>query len=167
MKKGRRRQIRLIGMLFAVAVTIGPVIVTIAAGKKEARVTQVVRDVQLLASNAAPRPASVNDNVGPGTVVRAGSDSRAEVDHQIPTAAKSQSHFARGGEPTNFAAEQPPDRSDRPQYSRSKGCGVAFGDSENGPRSSVPALSDSSCPRTRRLPCSNRSGNGQSTGANS
>jgi mannose-6-phosphate isomerase-like protein (cupin superfamily) len=35
--------------------------------------------VRLLASNAAPRTASVNDNVGQGTAVRTGSDSRAEL----------------------------------------------------------------------------------------
>ncbi len=50
-----------------------------AAGKNEARVTQAIHNVQLLASNAAPRPASINDNVGPGTAVRTGSDSRAEL----------------------------------------------------------------------------------------
>src|SRR5437764_982630 len=33
---------------------------------KEAKVTQVIQDVKVLPSNAAPRPATVNDNVGPG-----------------------------------------------------------------------------------------------------
>ena len=37
-----------------------------AAGKNEARVTQAIRNVQLLAPNAAPRPASINDNVRSG-----------------------------------------------------------------------------------------------------
>jgi mannose-6-phosphate isomerase-like protein (cupin superfamily) len=79
MKKRLRYRIRLIRILFACAVTIGSTTFTIAAGKKEARVTQAVRDVRLFASNAAPRPASVNDNVGPGAAVRTGSDSRAEL----------------------------------------------------------------------------------------
>ena len=63
----------------AFAVAIGLTRFTIAAEKKEARVTQVVHDVRLLVSNAPPRPASVNDNVGQGTAVRTGSDSRTEV----------------------------------------------------------------------------------------
>ena len=50
----------------------------VGAQKKEARVTQVIRDVRLLVSQAAPRPASLNDNVTDGTAVRTGTDSRAE-----------------------------------------------------------------------------------------
>ena len=79
MKKWLRHRIRLIRILFACAVTIGSTTFTIAAERNEARVTQAVRDVRLFASNAAPRPASVNDNVGPGAAVRTGSDSRAEL----------------------------------------------------------------------------------------
>jgi mannose-6-phosphate isomerase-like protein (cupin superfamily) len=77
--KKRRHRIRAIGILFAFVVAIGPTTFTIAAVKNEARVNQVVHDVRLLASHAAPRPASVNDNVRPGTAVRTGSDSRAEL----------------------------------------------------------------------------------------
>src|ERR1017187_4817640 len=51
----------------------------IASQKKEARVTQVIKDVRLIASSAAPRPASVNDSVGTGTAVRTGIDSRTEL----------------------------------------------------------------------------------------
>ncbi len=79
MKEWLRHRIRPIGILFAFAGAIGPTTFTIAAERNEARVTQAVRDVRLLASNAAPRPASVNDNVGQGTTVRTGSDSRAEL----------------------------------------------------------------------------------------
>jgi len=79
MKKRLRHRFRVIGILFIFAGAIGPATFTIAAERNEARVTQAVRDVRLLASNAAPRPASVNDNVGQGTVVRTGSDSRAEL----------------------------------------------------------------------------------------
>src|SRR5438093_8138599 len=79
MKKRLRHRFGFIGVLFAFAVAIGPTTFAIVPEKKEARVTQSIHDVQLLAPNAAPRPASTNDNVGPGTAVRTGSDSRAEL----------------------------------------------------------------------------------------
>ena len=60
---------RVVGILFVFAVEIGLSGFAIAAGK-EARVTQAVHDVRLLASNSATRPASVGDNVRPGTAVR-------------------------------------------------------------------------------------------------
>ena len=47
--------------------------------KKEARVTEVIRDVRLLTHRRAPRPASWNDNVTDGTAIRTGADSRAEL----------------------------------------------------------------------------------------
>src|SRR5437588_5822609 len=46
---------------------------------KEARVSQVIKDVQLLRSNGAPRPATTTDVVRQGTAVRTGADSRAEL----------------------------------------------------------------------------------------
>jgi hypothetical protein len=49
------------------------------ARKNEARVTQAIRNVQMLPPHAAPGPASINDNVRAGTGVRTGSDSRAEL----------------------------------------------------------------------------------------
>jgi mannose-6-phosphate isomerase-like protein (cupin superfamily) len=79
MKKRLRHRVRVIAILFAFAVAIGPVTFAIAAEKKEARVTQAIHNVQLLASGAAPRAASVNENVRSGTAVRTGSDSRAEL----------------------------------------------------------------------------------------
>jgi mannose-6-phosphate isomerase-like protein (cupin superfamily) len=79
MKEWVRHRFRFIGILFVFAVAIGPTTFTIAAEKNEARFTQVVHDVRLLASNGALRQASVNDNVGQGTAVRTGSDSRAEL----------------------------------------------------------------------------------------
>jgi hypothetical protein len=79
MKKRLRHRVRAIGALFAFAVAIGLSGFAIAAEKKEARVTQAVHNVQLLASNTATRPASVRDNVSPGTAVRTGSNSRAEL----------------------------------------------------------------------------------------
>ena len=50
-----------------------------AALRKEARVTHVVRDVNLLAPHAAARPAHLNDNVTDGSAVHTGVDSRAEL----------------------------------------------------------------------------------------
>src|SRR5436853_161265 len=53
---------------------------TIAAdSKKEARVTQIIRDVKLMPSDAAARPATVNDKVHEDTGVRTGGDSRSEL----------------------------------------------------------------------------------------
>jgi len=51
----------------------------LAADKKEANVTEAVRDVRLLGAQAAPRPAVVNETVREGTAVHTGSDSRAEL----------------------------------------------------------------------------------------
>jgi len=50
-----------------------------AESKKEARVTQIIRDVRLLPSNAAARTAAVNDKVNEDTGVRTGGDSRSEL----------------------------------------------------------------------------------------
>src|SRR5712692_386002 len=50
-----------------------------AAPFKAAHVSRVIQDVRLLASKAAPRPAVVNDNIGEGTAVRTGVQSRAEL----------------------------------------------------------------------------------------
>lgn len=50
-----------------------------AAERKHARVTEVIRDVHLLAGQAAARPAAVNDSVNEGTAVRTGAESRAEL----------------------------------------------------------------------------------------
>ncbi len=50
-----------------------------AAELTGAHVSQVIQDVRLLGSSAAPRPAAVNDNVGDGMAVRTGAASRAEL----------------------------------------------------------------------------------------
>lgn len=71
--------IRLIGFLFIAAFVIGLTHFAIAAQKKEGRVTELVREVNLLASRAAARPAVLNDSVQEGTAVRTGNDSRAEI----------------------------------------------------------------------------------------
>ena len=46
---------------------------------REARVTQIVKDVKIQASNAEPRPATTSDTVRGDTAVRTGADSRAEL----------------------------------------------------------------------------------------
>jgi hypothetical protein len=79
MKKPHWHRVRFIGIFFAFAVAILPTTFAMLAGKNEARVTQAIRNVQLLAPHAAPRPASINDNVRAGTALRTGSDSRAEL----------------------------------------------------------------------------------------
>ncbi len=50
-----------------------------AASVKQARITRVNNHVQLLHSTTTARPASVNDIVEEGTVIRTGSSSRAEL----------------------------------------------------------------------------------------
>ena len=53
--------------------------VALAAAKKDARVTQVIRTVHLTTSKSAAKPASVNDLVAEGQAVRTGGESRAEL----------------------------------------------------------------------------------------
>src|SRR5438477_27815 len=50
-----------------------------AAALQRARVTIVIKDVRLLASQAAARAANVNDAITTGTAVWTGTDSRAEL----------------------------------------------------------------------------------------
>src|ERR1035437_2516013 len=50
-----------------------------AASADEARVTRVIREVNLLPSQAKPRPAALNDKVRDGTGVRTGDASRSEL----------------------------------------------------------------------------------------
>jgi len=67
---------------FVAAIGLAAVLVVsvlLAAEHKNARVTEVIRDVHLLAAKAAARPAVVNDAVNEGTAVRTGADSRAEL----------------------------------------------------------------------------------------
>ena len=63
---------------------------------KEAKVTQVIQDVKVLPSNAAPRPATVNDNVRQGTAVQTGVQSRSELTFKDQT-------ITRLGEQTIFS----------------------------------------------------------------
>ena len=63
---------------------------------KEAKVTQVIRDVRVLPSNASPRPAAINDNVRQGTAVQTGVQSRSELTFKDQT-------ITRLGEQTIFS----------------------------------------------------------------
>jgi FecR protein len=68
---------------------------------KEAKVTQVIQDVQVLPSNASPRPAAVNDDVRQGTAVQTGVQSRSELTFKDQT-------ITRLGEKTIFSVGQGP-----------------------------------------------------------
>ncbi len=57
----------------------GAILPLTAAERKEARVTQVVRNVSLLAPHVATRPARLNEVVTDGSAVHTGGDSRAEL----------------------------------------------------------------------------------------
>ena len=102
--------IRLIGILFAFAIGGGLVVhvPNAAAQKKEARVTEIVREVRLMMSNAATRPAALNENLREGTAVRTGNDSRAELtflDQSLTRlGANTVFSFGRGRAPTTSVA---------------------------------------------------------------
>jgi len=60
-------------------VLMSSILPLVAAQRKEARLSQVVRDVNLVAPHAGARPAHLNDNVTEGSAVRTGANSRAEL----------------------------------------------------------------------------------------
>jgi hypothetical protein len=64
------------GGIFLLVLLVGE---NAGAASNDARVTQIVRDVKLLPSEAKPRPATVNDKVSEGTGVRTGDKSRSEL----------------------------------------------------------------------------------------
>ena len=72
------RQILAIFLSLAALLNAGDVLAS-DASKKEARVTQIIRDVELLPSASAVRPAVVDEKVGEGTAVRTGDESRSEL----------------------------------------------------------------------------------------
>ena len=63
----------------AVALILPAVGAAAESSKKEARVTQVIRDVNLLPSESSPRPAVINERVSEDTAVRTGDASRSEL----------------------------------------------------------------------------------------
>jgi len=68
---------------------------------KEAKVTQVIQDVRVIPSNAAARPAAVNDSVCQGTAVQTGVQSRSELTFKNQT-------ITRLGEKTIFSVGEGP-----------------------------------------------------------
>lgn len=68
----------LAGSLAGLAIIL-PVPAAPGAAAKEARVTQITREVNLLPANADPRAAALNDHVTEETGVRTGGDSRSEL----------------------------------------------------------------------------------------
>jgi hypothetical protein len=70
---------RLVASINLLVLTFGLALTLSAAEKKEARVTQVTQNVQLVRTNAAGRSAAVNDSISEGTKVRTGADSRVEL----------------------------------------------------------------------------------------
>jgi hypothetical protein len=69
----------LVAAISLIAAAVGVATIVFAAEHKQARVTEVIHDVRLLAGQTAARPAAVNDAVNEGTAVRTGTDSRAEL----------------------------------------------------------------------------------------
>src|SRR5215475_1917523 len=77
--KTRMPNSNLVAVISLVVVVLAIGRLVLAADQKQARVTEVVHDVRLLAAQAAARQAAVNDTVQQGTAVRTGADSRAEL----------------------------------------------------------------------------------------
>src|SRR6266513_6483594 len=73
------RNSNLLAAVSLIAAAVGVATVLFAAEQKQARVTEVIRDVRLLGAQTAAHPAAVNDAVHEGTAVRTGTDSRAEL----------------------------------------------------------------------------------------
>src|SRR5882762_71027 len=70
---------KLAAAISLISAVVGIATVLFAAEQKQARITEVVHDVRLLAAQTAGRPAAVNDTVREGTAVRTGTNSRAEL----------------------------------------------------------------------------------------
>ena len=69
-------------------ILVAPCAAAQATQLKEARISQVIKDVKLLPAQAAPRPAALSDEVRDGTAVRTGVDSRAELTFTDQTLAR-------------------------------------------------------------------------------
>ena len=82
------RKLSLLGVIIGFAVSVP------AAQLEEVRVTQVVKDVKLLPTGAAARPAAISDEVRDGTAVRTGVDSRSELKFTDQTLARFRSQHA-------------------------------------------------------------------------
>src|SRR5437870_7738195 len=69
----------LVAAICLIGTAAGVASLLFAADQKQARVTEVIHDVRLLATQTAAKAATVNDTVHEGTAVRTGTDSRAEL----------------------------------------------------------------------------------------
>jgi hypothetical protein len=67
----------LVGSILSVAFLVA--LPTASAASKEARVTQIIREVKLMPADKAAREAALNDKVAEDTGVRTGGDSRSEL----------------------------------------------------------------------------------------
>ncbi|HKS31583.1 MAG TPA: FecR domain-containing protein, partial [Chthoniobacterales bacterium] len=74
--------------IVVLTLTLAGIVALPAAQLKEARVTEVVKDVKLLPTASAPRPAAVSDEVRDGTAVRTGVESRSELKFPDQTLAR-------------------------------------------------------------------------------
>jgi hypothetical protein len=94
----------LLRCFFVVGVVVGAMHLLFAAEHKQARVTEKVNDVRLLAPHVEPRPATVNDNVHEGSAVRTGTESRAELTFIDQTIARlgANTVFSVGGAGRNY-----------------------------------------------------------------
>lgn len=63
----------------AVTMLIAVRVAATDAPEKEARVTQIIKDVQLLPSGSSAQPAAINDKVDENTGVKTGEESRSEL----------------------------------------------------------------------------------------
>lgn len=72
----------------ALLLVSGAVTDAVGAQLKRARVTHIVREVNILPAQAAPRPAQVNDEVRDDTAVRTGAESRTELTFADQTIAR-------------------------------------------------------------------------------
>src|SRR5205809_959540 len=74
--------------IIVLALILAGIVASPAAQLKEARVTEVVKDVKLLPTGSVPRPATVSDEVRDGTAVRTGVESRSELKFPDQTLAR-------------------------------------------------------------------------------
>src|SRR5437763_9929306 len=74
--------------IIVLALILAGIVASPAAQLKEARVTEVVKDVKLLPTGSVPRPAAVSDEVRDGTAVRTGVESRSELKFPDQTLAR-------------------------------------------------------------------------------
>src|SRR5881275_2919823 len=77
-----------VGGICLLGAVLAAIVNTNAAELKQARVTQIVRDVKLLPNAAPARLALVNDQVRDGTAVRTGTESRTELTFTDATLAR-------------------------------------------------------------------------------